>query len=226
MGRIKAVIFDMDGVLIDTEKWLNRYWRQAAAEAGFDMKQEHALAIRSLAGKYAGPYLQSIYGEKFSYWTIRERRKELMKEHIAKHGIEKKPGVDEVLDYLKAQGIRAAVATATDPVRTREYLTKIGVYDKFDRIICATMVENGKPKPDIYLYACEQIGERPEDCIAVEDSPNGVRSAVDAGLRTIMVPDLTGADEETAKLITAEAETLFDLILMLEDDSILTRKST
>lgn len=214
---VKAVIFDMDGVLIDTEKWLNKYWRQAAKEAGFEMKPEHALAIRSLAGKYAASYLQSIFGPEFSYWTIRERRKELMREHIAAHGIDKKHGVDEVLDYLKVHGIRTAVATATDPVRTKDYLTRIGIYDKFDHIICATMVENGKPKPDIYLYACEQIGEKPGDCIAIEDSPNGVRSAVDAGLRTIMVPDLTRPDRETAGLITAEADSLFDVILMMED---------
>lgn len=64
---VKAVIFDMDGVLIDTEKWLNKYWRQAALEAGFDMTAEDALAIRSLAGKYAAPYLQERFGEKFSY---------------------------------------------------------------------------------------------------------------------------------------------------------------
>lgn len=214
---IKAVIFDMDGVLIDTEKWLQQYWRQAAAEAGFDMTKEHTLSIRSLAGKYAAPYLQGIFGEKFSYWDIRERRKELMKEHIAQHGIEKKPGVDEVLDYLRAHGIRTAVATATDPIRAKEYLTKIGIYDKFDEVVCATMVENGKPKPDVYLYACKQIGENPKDCIAVEDSPNGVRSAVDAGIRTVMVPDLAKPDEETAKIITAEANTLFDLISMLEN---------
>lgn len=214
---VKAVIFDMDGVLIDTEKWLNTYWRQAAAEAGFEMTKEHALAIRSLAGKYAGPYLQEIFGEDFSYWKIRERRKELMEEHIAKNGIEKKPGVDEVLDYLKAHGIVTAVATATDQMRAKDYLTKIGIYDKFDKIICATMVENGKPKPDIYIYACEQIGMMPEECVAVEDSPNGVRAAVDAGIRTIMVPDLTQPEGEMAEIITAKADTLFDIILMLED---------
>lgn len=214
---VKAVLFDMDGVLIDTEKWLNKYWCQAAREAGFDMTSEHALAIRSLAGKYAAPYLQEIFGPSFSYWTIRDRRKELMKEHIAQHGIDKKHGVDEILDYLRANGIRTAVATATDPVRAKAYLSQIGIYDKFDKVICATMVENGKPKPDIYLYACEQLGEKPEDCIAIEDSPNGVKSASSAGLRTIMVPDLTRADEETKKLIVAEADSLFDIILMLED---------
>ncbi len=217
---IKAVIFDMDGVLIDTEKWLNKYWCQAAAEAGFDMKPEHALEIRSLAGKYAASYLQEIFGPRFSYWTIRERRKELMQEHIARYGLEKKEGADEVLDYLRSHGIRTAVATATDPKRARSYLTRVGIYDKFDKVICATMVENGKPKPDIYLYACAQLGEAPKECVAVEDSPNGVRSAVDAGLRTVMVPDLTKPDAALRKLITAEADSLFDLILMLEDGAI------
>ena len=86
---VKAVIFDMDGVLIDTEKWLNKYWRQAAAEAGYDMTVEDGLAIRSLAAKYAAPFLQERFGADFPYWTIRERRKELMKAHIAANGIDK-----------------------------------------------------------------------------------------------------------------------------------------
>ncbi len=214
---VKAVIFDMDGVLIDTEKWLTKYWCQAAGEAGFSMEMKYALAIRSLAGKYAEQYLQGIFGDDFSYWEIRERRKELMREHLKKHGVEKKQGADELLDYLRAHKIKTAVATATDFPRTRSYLTEIGIYDKFDEIICASMVENGKPKPDIYLYACKRLGLTPGECVAVEDSPNGVRSASSAGLRTIMVPDLTEPDEEIKELIAAKAHSLYDVILMMED---------
>ena len=208
---IKAVIFDMDGILIDTEKWLNIYWQQAAKEAGFEVTREDGLAIRSLAGKYAGPYLRGIFGDSFDYEAIRERRKELMREHIAKYGIEKKPGVDDILSYLAEKNIKRAVATATDPERTKQYLTQIGIYDKFDKIVSATTVENGKPQPDVYLYACEQIGEKPEDCIAVEDSPNGILSAYRAGLSVVMVPDLTEPDEETAKMLYARIDTLSGL---------------
>ena len=187
---IKAVIFDMDGVLIDTENWLNIYWPQAAKEAGFHFTREHGLALRSHAPKYTGPYLQKIFGPEFDYEAIRARRKQLMKEHIEKNGIEKKPDVDEILDYLRSKNIKTAVATATDPERTKQYLTQIGIYDKFDQLVSATTVENGKPEPDVYLYACEQIGEKPKDCIAVEDSPNGILSAYRAGLSVVMVPDL------------------------------------
>ena len=205
---VNAVIFDMDGVLIDTEKFLVKYWVQAGQEFGFDMKPEHGLMIRSLAGKYAGPLLQSIFGDNFDYAAVRQRRKDLMAAHIAEHGIEKKPYVDETLDALKEMGLKVAVATATDRDRAGRYLRQIGIYNKFDQIICADMVENGKPQPDIYLYASRQIGEKPEDCIAVEDSPNGVLAAYRAGLRTIMVPDLTPPDGNIEDKIFACAKTL------------------
>ena len=214
---IKAVIFDMDGLILDTEKLLVKYWCQAANEAGFPMQREHALNIRSLARKFAIPYLQGIFGEEFDYVKIRSRRMELMKQHISQHGLETKPGIAELLDYLDSKGIPAAIATATDIQRTEDYLGQVGLLGRFSRIVCAAMVENGKPKPDIYLYACEQIGEAPADCIAVEDSPNGVRSATDAGIRTVMVPDLAEPDADTAKRIAAKAGTLFDIILMFED---------
>ena len=208
---IKAVIFDMDGVLIDTEKYLVKYWIQAGQEFGFDMKPEHGLLIRSLAGKYAGPLLQEIFGPSFDYPAVRARRKALMADHIARNGIEKKPFVDKALDQLKEMGIKTAVATATDQERAGRYLNQIGIDHKFDRIICADMVENGKPQPDIYLYACQEMGELPENCMAVEDSPNGVRSAASAGLVTVMVPDLTQPDEEISHLLSEKVQDLGEI---------------
>ncbi|MFA9463201.1 MAG: HAD family hydrolase [Velocimicrobium sp.] len=203
---VKAVIFDMDGVLIDTEKHLVKYWCQAAREYGFDMKREHAIAIRSLASKYAAPYLQEIFGETFDYEHIRTRRKELMQLELSRSGIEKKPEVDFILEKLRERNIKTAVATATDEIRAKKYLSEIGIYHKFDQIICATMVENGKPMPDIYQYACDVIHESAADCIAVEDSPNGVLSATRAGIRTIMVPDLTQPDKELQSLLYGVVE--------------------
>lgn len=213
---IKAVIFDMDGLILDTEKHLVKYWCQAANEAGFPMQREHALNIRSLARKFAIPYLQGEFGESFDYVKIRSRRMELMAQELSRTGLELKAGVKELLAYLKEKGIPAAVATATDFERTKDYLTRVGIFDSFDRIVCATMVESGKPKPDIYIYAAQQLGLPPEECMALEDSPNGVRSAAAAGCVTVMVPDLTQPDEELNRLIFAKADSLSDVAEIIE----------
>lgn len=213
---IKAVIFDMDGLIFDTEKLLVKYWCQAANEFGFDMKTEHALGIRSLARKFAIPHLQGIFGEDFDYVKIRSRRMELMAAHLAEHGLETKAGIRELLDYLHRHNIPAAIATATDLERTRDYLTRAGLFEHFDRIVCATMVESGKPKPDIYIYAAQQLGFKPQECLALEDSPNGVRSASSAGCITVMVPDLTQPDEEISGLIYAKANSLSDVTKIID----------
>ena len=212
---VRAVIFDMDGLILDTEKLLVKYWCQAANEAGFPMEREHALGIRSLARKFAIPYLQGIFGEEFDYVKIRSRRMELMTQALERDGLQLKKGIHELLSYLKENGIPAAIATATDFERTKAYLTKAGIFHCFDRIVCATMVESGKPKPDIYLYAAEQLGLPPHECMALEDSPNGVRSASAAGCITVMVPDLTQPDEEISALIHAKADSLADVAQMI-----------
>lgn len=215
---MNTVIFDMDGVLIDTEKYLVTYWCQAAKEFGFDMKREHGLLIRSLAGIYAEPKLKELLGESFDYQKVRSRRKQLMEEQLKKSGIEKKPGVDILLNFLKTNGFKTAVATATDETRAKAYLSEIGILYQFDKVICATMVERGKPMPDIYLYACQQLEENPCDCYAIEDSPNGILAAVRAGLKTIMVPDLTQPDEQLFSILYAKADSLEQVIDLIKAD--------
>lgn len=215
---ICAVIFDMDGVLIDTEKHYNAAWCQAATEAGFPFTREHALLLRSCEAKEGEKLMQGIFGPSFDYYAIRERRRELVRERLAQYGLEKKPGVEETLRFLRAKGIKTAVATATALDITKSHLTTIGVCDLFDSIVSAKNVAHGKPEPDVYLYACEQIGERPQDCMAVEDSPNGILAAYRAGLRTVMVPDLTQPDEELAKYLYACINSLSDLCELVDKE--------
>lgn len=215
---ICAVIFDMDGVLIDTEKHYNAAWCQAATEAGFPFTREHALLLRSCEAKEGEKLMQGIFGPSFDYYAIRERRRELVRERLAQYGLEKKPGVEETLRFLRAKGIKTAVATSTALDITKSHLTTIGVCDLFDSIVSAKNVAHGKPEPDVYLYACEQIGERPQDCMAVEDSPNGIMAAYRAGLRTVMVPDLTQPDEELTKYLYACVNSLSDLCELVDKE--------
>ena len=214
--QIKAVIFDMDGLMLDTEKLLVKYWCEAAHRLGFPMEREHALALRSFSRKFAAPKLKEWFGEDCDYQQIRDLRVKLMNEYTDKYGLEKKAGLDTLLDYLGKNGYRAAVATATDVSRAAKYLKQIGVYDKFEQIICGNMLENGKPRPDIYLYACEKLGLPPENCMALEDSPNGVKSASSAGCITVMVPDLTPPEKEQLDVIYTSVPSLDKVIEVLE----------
>ena len=139
-----------------------------------------------------------------------------MNEFIRQNGIEKKKGLDELLDYLDSTGLKKAVATATDLQRTTLYLSSINIIDRFDKLICGNMIENGKPAPDIYLAAAKELGLDPGECIALEDSPNGIRSAHAAGCKPVMIPDLSQPDEETKKLLYACCDDLSKVIGVIQ----------
>lgn len=214
-NEIKAVVFDMDGVLIDSEKYITRYWCIAAREFGFPMELSHSYMIRSLQKKEASEKLKNIFGESFNYDLIRNRRRELVNEHFEKYGIEPKPYVWETTAKLKESGYKLAVATSTDIIRAEQYLREIRVHHFFDEIVCADMVAHGKPMPDIYLYACRKLELTPEECIAVEDSTNGIISAYTANMNVIMIPDLTKETEKEKNMTFRVLKNLKELGDML-----------
>ncbi|MCQ2496574.1 MAG: HAD family phosphatase [Lachnospiraceae bacterium] len=212
---VKAVIFDLDGTLIDTEKLYRFLWPAALAHFGFVMDDERALEIRSLGRPFSPAQFKAWYGESFDYYQVRDYRKVIFADYVDKHGIDRKPGAEELLHYLRGKGYITAICTATDPERTKNYLKLVGLDGNFDKIISATMVERGKPAPDVYRFACEQLGLKPEECVAVEDAPNGIKSAHGAGMRVIMVPDQTEPDEEIKGLLSASVDSLEKIIDML-----------
>ncbi len=199
---IKAVLFDMDGTVTDTEKYYNRTWPIAFHEFGYtSYTREDALLQRSLNHQDSQTLWASRFGEDFDFEAVHRRNTELVLDLMEKEGIEKKPGVEELLAFLHEKGIKSAVVTATKYDRAIERLKAVGLDNAFDTVVSASMVEIGKPHPDVYLYACNEIGESPEDCIALEDSPNGIRSAASAGCKAILIPDLTGVTPDLEPLL-------------------------
>lgn len=144
---------------------------------------------------------QAEIGEDFDYYKVRTLRIQLMNEHIEAHGLEEKQGLGQLLDYLKEHHYLLAVATATDPERTKRYLGSLDRLKYFDQIVCASMVKNGKPAPDIYLEAAARLHVDPSACMALEDSPNGIMAAYQAGMYPVMVPDLSQPDEDTKAVV-------------------------
>lgn len=213
---LKLVLFDMDGLVVDTEKYYQASWIIAAKEFGFTMTRETALALRSSAREVAKPMLEGLFGSDFDFDKVRARRRELVEEAVKRHGVERMPYIDELLAFLKEKGIMAHIVTATDEERCKRFLGLAGLRCSFDKISCAEMVKHGKPAPDVYLYALERAGVKAEEALALEDSPNGVKAARGAGLPVIMVSPLSEG-EEVKRYYTKKVDDLGAVIAYLKE---------
>lgn len=212
---MNTILFDMDGTLFDTEKHYQWAWRKAIADAGYELDASEVLKLRSLGAPYNVAQFQGWFGEEVDYRAIRQERVDLMKDMLA-HEIPLKPQVPQTLEKLRQMGYSMAVVTATAQEQAVSNLKLAGLLPFFDHVISASMVKRGKPAPDVYLYACEVLGVQPENCYAVEDSPNGVMSAHAAGCRTIMIPDLSQPDAELSRLLYRKLDTFGELINILK----------
>lgn len=214
--HIKGVLFDMDGIILDTEKLYTRFWQEAANALGYPMTKEQALGMRSLNRAAGTAQIQSYFGENASFQDIRDKRIEMMDAFVEQEGVELKPGIRELLAYLKEHGIKSSVATSSPLDRTVKYLGSVNLDKEFDELVSGYMVPHGKPEPDIYLYAAEKLGLDPKDCMVLEDSPAGAMAGTKAGCVTVMVPDQDQPNEKTRELLFAKADSLFQVMELLE----------
>lgn len=206
------IFFDMDGVLIDSEKIYNICWNTAAKQLGYILTEEQVLYLRSLDGILACEFLTKIFSDENAYSAIRMRRKEIMLEYLKKEQLKAKPGVKELMSYLNRKKVNTAVVTSASIDRAERYLDSAGIKQYFFNIVSTEQVKRGKPYPDVYRYACKVLGVEPTECIAVEDSPNGLKSASLAGCKTIMIPDLSQYDEKVKPYVNWHFDCLTDII--------------
>lgn len=214
---IQGVLFDMDGLILDTEKLYSRFWQEAAIALGYPMTREQALGMRSLNRAAGTAKLQSYFGPEISFEAVRSKRIELMDAYVEEEGVELKPGIHELLKYLKENGIKTSIATSSPIERTIKYLASVGLEKEFDEIVSGYMVNKGKPEPDIYIYAAEKLGLDTKNCLVLEDSPAGTIAGSRAGCVTVMIPDQDQPSEETRELLFAKVDNLALIIDLLEN---------
>lgn len=212
---MKAVIFDMDGVLLDTESVCNVCWRRAGQE--FEIADIEKAIVECIGMNNADiqATLQKYCAGKVSPKYFLDRTSEIFHEIERTEGLKLMPYVKECLDFLKSKNIRMAVASSTRWGNVERQLKNAGIFDYFESITTGDKVEHSKPEPDIYLKSLESLNLKAEDCISVEDSPNGIRSSVSAGIRCVMVPDQIQPNEELKKLSWKIINSLKDLSLLI-----------
>ena len=206
----------LDGVILDSEKLYARFWAAACESFGYSMTYQQALGMRSLNAQAGQAYLSSLFGPDISYPQVRAKRIELMDAYVEENGVEAKPGILPLLDYLTSRRIPYAITTASPLDRIQNHLGRLGLYQRFPHICTAHAVAQGKPAPDIYLRAAQLLGVAPEECMALEDSPNGIRSGVVAGMYTVMIPDMIPATEELLAIASNKVDTLLDIMPLLD----------
>ena len=213
---IHGILFDMDGLVLDSEKLYSRFWREACGFYGYDMSYAQSLKMRALNHSAGARMLHSFFGEDIDYEQTRAKRVELMDAFVEENGVDLKPGVMELMAYLEERKIPAAIASSSPLSRIRSHLAFHGLDVRFASLCSGYDVPKGKPAPDIFLHAAKSLGLKPEECLALEDAPAGILSAYRAGCLPVMIPDQDQPDAATLELLYAKGDILTDVIELLK----------
>ena len=216
--KIKAAVFDMDGLMFDTERLAMAAWDYAGEKMGLGKAGYMVMKTLGVTAERADEIWREEFGSNVDTKAMRRYGREFTDNFYEHNKDPVKYGLYELLDWLKSSGIKTAVASSSTRRAVLRNLESAGITDKFDIIVSGEMATRSKPAPDIYLKACELLGENPNDCIALEDSRNGLWAAHNAGCRVIMVPDLWKADEETEKILWKKLGSLLEVRDFLRDN--------
>lgn len=215
--KIEAVVFDMDGLMFDTEGLWLRGVEKTNSECGYNVPLELIIKCIGHRKDKIDIMLKNTLGQDFNTEKFRELNRKYMDEEIASLGLKKKKGLDELLEFLYGKNIKVAIASSSSFERVHSRLQQAGVSDKyFDKIVGGNMVTEPKPAPDIYLIACRELGVNPENTLALEDSDAGILSAHLAGLKPILIPDIKTPKPETEKIAYRKFNDLSEVISLFE----------
>lgn len=199
MKNIKAVIFDMDGVIFDTERIYLEDWTKVFEKYGYKMIKEVYISIMGTGRKNVKEVFRNEFGQDLPIEEMYIEKDALLFEAIESNKVPLKEGAVEILNFLGNNGYKIALATSAKRDRLDKQLKGANIQDKFGAIVCGEDVVNSKPNPDIFLKAAEILSVKPEECIVIEDSPAGIKAAYNAGMIGLHVEDLKEADEEILK---------------------------
>ena len=209
---IAAAIFDMDGLMFDTERLCMKAWDAVGEEIGIGPVGYMNLKTLGVTAEKAEEIWKAEFGPDFDFFDFRARSRAFTDRYFAENPFPVKPGLYTLLDFLKEKGIPMAVASSSREAVIRHHLQAAGVEGYFSVIASGDMVTHSKPHPEIFLLACKKLGKAPETCCVLEDSPYGLQAARAAGCMPLMVPDLWQPDKETLEFLAAKADTLDGLI--------------
>ena len=199
---IRAVVLDMDGLMLDTEPLYKASWQQACAELGFALDDAAHARMIGRPNADCERQLVRLFGPGFPLEPFRAKWPALWRASADGRPIPAKPGLSDFLAFVEARALLRAVATSSERDFVEFSLGSAGVAGRFDAVVTGDEIARGKPAPDIYLEAARRLGVDPRDCIALEDSDAGVLAATAAGMRTICIPDSKSPSEAAARAAT------------------------